>query len=159
MIEILRRRWTGFNEMIRHRRFDDEYARDILSGLGSEGSGIAQELWKTKTKRSFERSAPASEIGPGFFGKKDRSYFACGTHSRQAPAIRIEKGSVLPSNAQNRTGHVPLPYKRALALEFSFRMEPKRLAGPFGRQTAHAGRIAVRSGLSGDLWLPLSDCE
>src|SRR5271155_3164440 len=41
-----------------HNCLDDEYARDLLSGLGSDGSGIAKELWKTKTKRSFERSAP-----------------------------------------------------------------------------------------------------
>jgi hypothetical protein len=31
-----------------HNRLDDEYARDILSGLGSEGSGVARELWNTE---------------------------------------------------------------------------------------------------------------
>jgi hypothetical protein len=36
-----------------HNNFDEEYARVILSGLGSEGSASAKEIRDTNTKRSF----------------------------------------------------------------------------------------------------------
>jgi len=110
-----------------HNRFDDEYARDILSGLGSEGSDIAQELWNTKTKRPFERSAPLRKSFRESLVRKIDLTSPAGLVFDQGPCPPNRKGPVLPINAQDRTRYVPLPHWRVLAAEFPFRMEPKRV--------------------------------
>jgi hypothetical protein len=79
-----------------HNRLDDEYARDILSGLGSEGSGTARELWNTKTKRSFERSAPLRKSLQTSLLRKIDLISPAGLVFDQAPAIRIERDRFYP---------------------------------------------------------------
>ena len=79
-----------------HNHLDDEYARDILSGLGSEGSGIAQELWNTKTKRSFERSAPLRKSVKASLVRKIDLISPAGLVFDRRPAIRIEKDRFYP---------------------------------------------------------------
>ena len=79
-----------------HNRLDDEYARDILSGLGSEGSGVAQELWNTKAKRSFERSAPLRESVKASLVRKIDLISPAGLVFDQAPAIRIDRSRLYP---------------------------------------------------------------
>jgi hypothetical protein len=79
-----------------HNRLGDEYARDILSGLGSQGSGIAKELWNTKTKRSFERSAPLRKSVKSSLIRKIDLISPAGLIFDQAPAIRIERDRFYP---------------------------------------------------------------
>jgi hypothetical protein len=79
-----------------HNRLNDEYARGILSGLGSEGSGIAQELWNTKTKSSFERSAPLRKSLQASLVRKIDLISPAGLVFGHAPAIRIERDRFYP---------------------------------------------------------------
>jgi hypothetical protein len=79
-----------------HNRLHDEYARDILSGLGSQASGVAKELWNTKTKRSFERSAPLRKSVKASLVRKIDLISPAGVIFDQAPAIRIERDRFYP---------------------------------------------------------------
>lgn len=79
-----------------HNNFDEEYARVILSGLGSEGSASAKELWDTKTKRSFERSAPLRESIPASLVPKIDLISPAGLVFDHTPGIRIETERFYP---------------------------------------------------------------
>jgi hypothetical protein len=79
-----------------HNNYDEEYVRDILSGLGSEGSTSAKELWDTKTKRSFERSAPLRESVRASLVPKIDLISPAGLVFDHTPGIRIETDRFYP---------------------------------------------------------------
>ena len=79
-----------------HNRLDDEYVRDILSGLGSEGSTIAHKLWDTKTKRSLERSASLRKSVRASLIRSIDLISPAGLVFGQAPAMRIERDRFYP---------------------------------------------------------------
>ena len=79
-----------------HNNFDEEYARLILSGLGSEGSASAKELWNTKTKRSFERSARLRESVRASLVPKIALISPTGLVFDHTPGIRIETDRFYP---------------------------------------------------------------
>jgi hypothetical protein len=142
-----------------HNRFDDEYARDILSGLGSEGSDIAQELWNTKTKRSFERSAPLRKSFRESLVRKIDLTSPAGLVFDQAPALRIERDRFYPLMRKIVQGMYLYHTGEFLPPNFRSAWNLNAFAGTVGRQAANAGSIAVWPSLSGGFWLPLSHCE
>jgi hypothetical protein len=79
-----------------HNSFDEEYARVVLSGLGSEGSARAKELWNTKTKRSIERSAPLRESVRASLVSKVDLISPSGLVFDHTPGIRIEVDRFYP---------------------------------------------------------------
>jgi hypothetical protein len=79
-----------------HNHFDEEYARNILSGLGSEGSTVAQELWDTKTKRSFDRSVPLRKSLRASLIRRIDLVSPGGLVFDQRPGMRIETGPFYP---------------------------------------------------------------
>jgi len=79
-----------------HNRFDEEYARGILSGLGSEANRVAQRLWNTKTKRSFDRSAPLRKSIASSLVRKIDLISPAGLVIDKAPAIRMDKDRFYP---------------------------------------------------------------
>ncbi len=79
-----------------HNRFDEEYARCILSGLGSGGSIVAQDLWNSETKRSFERNGSLRNSVRTSLLRKIDLISPAGLIIDQTPAIRIERDRFYP---------------------------------------------------------------
>jgi len=75
----------------------DEYARNILVGLGSEKSGVARRLWETKVNRSFKTNrALRDHVAAALMPKADK-YSAGGIYLGSAPAIRIDAKRFYPT--------------------------------------------------------------
>ncbi len=75
----------------------DEYARNILAGLGSEKSTVAQKLWEGKIDRSIKGNrALRSHIAAALIPKADK-YSAGGIYLGSAPGIRIDTKRFYPT--------------------------------------------------------------
>jgi hypothetical protein len=75
----------------------DEYARNILAGLGSEKSTVAQKLWQGKIDRSIKGNrALRSHIATALMPKADK-YSAGGIYLGSAPGIRIDTKRFYPT--------------------------------------------------------------
>lgn len=79
-----------------HNKFDEEYVRLILTGLGSEGSASAKELWNTKTKRSFKRSKWLQKSVRASLVPKVDLISPAGLVFDHTPGIRIETDRFYP---------------------------------------------------------------
>jgi hypothetical protein len=79
-----------------HNHFEKKFARDILSGLGSGSSIVAQELWNSKTKRSFERNGSLRKSVRASLLRKIDLISPAGLVIDQTPAIRIERDRFYP---------------------------------------------------------------
>jgi len=75
----------------------DEYARNILAGLGSESSAPAQTLWRGKIDRSIKGNrALRTHIAAALTPNADK-YSAGGIYLGSAPGIRIDTKRFYPT--------------------------------------------------------------
>ena len=75
----------------------DEYARNILAGLGSESSAPAKALWQGKIDRSIKGNrALRTHIAAALIPKAEK-YSAGGIYLGSAPGIRIDTKRFYPT--------------------------------------------------------------
>ncbi len=80
-----------------HGRLDEEYARDILAGLGSDSSAAARSLWNSKIERSILRNRRLRRSIRASLIPRIDLVSPAGLFFDQTPAFRIERDRFYPS--------------------------------------------------------------